>query len=51
MAKRVLVPLDRTPQAEAAVPLVRDLVRGGGGLVRLIHVAPVPATVMSGARW
>lgn len=48
MAKRVLVPLDRTPEAEAVVPLVKDLLRGGGGLARLIHVAPVPTTVTSG---
>jgi nucleotide-binding universal stress UspA family protein len=42
MAKRVLVPLDRSPVGESIVPLVIDLVRGGGGTVRLLLVAPMP---------
>jgi nucleotide-binding universal stress UspA family protein len=40
MAKRILVPLDLTPEAEAVLPLVVDAARGGGATVRLIHVAP-----------
>lgn len=42
MAKRILVPLDRSPVAEGIVPLVIDLVRGGGGTVRLLLVALMP---------
>jgi nucleotide-binding universal stress UspA family protein len=42
MAKRILVPLDRSPAAEMVVPLVADMARGGGATVRLLHVAPVP---------
>jgi nucleotide-binding universal stress UspA family protein len=42
MAKRILVPLDQSPIAEMVVPLVADMARGGGGAVRLLHVAPVP---------
>lgn len=44
MAKRILVPLDRSPVAESIVPLVIDIVRGGGGMVRLLLVAPMPET-------
>lgn len=43
MAKRILVPLDQSPTAEMVIPLVADAARGGGGSVRLLHVAPVPA--------
>jgi nucleotide-binding universal stress UspA family protein len=43
MAKRILVPLDLSLTAEQVVPLVADAARGGGGTVRLLHVAPVPA--------
>jgi nucleotide-binding universal stress UspA family protein len=42
MAKRILVPLDRSPVAESIVPLVVDIVRGGGGTVQLLLVAPMP---------
>jgi nucleotide-binding universal stress UspA family protein len=42
MAKRILVPLDQSEAAETVVPLVRDLARGAGATVRLLHVAPVP---------
>ena len=42
MAKRILVPLDRSPVAESVLPLVADLARSGGAAVRLLHVAPVP---------
>lgn len=42
MAKRILVPLDRSETSAAVLPLVADLARGGGGTVRLLHVAPVP---------
>jgi nucleotide-binding universal stress UspA family protein len=42
MAKRILVPLDRSATAETVVPLVADMARGSGATVRLLHVAPVP---------
>ena len=47
MAKRVLVPLDQTVEAEAVVDLVADVAKGGGATVRLLHVAPVPDNVVS----
>jgi nucleotide-binding universal stress UspA family protein len=42
MAKRILVPLDLSVAAEMVVPLVADAACGGGGTVRLLHVAPLP---------
>ena len=47
MAKRILVPLDRTPTGEAVLPLVSDFARGAGSTVRLLHVKPVPDNVVS----
>lgn len=49
MAKRVLVPLDESPEAEAVVSVVADLVKGGA-TVRLLQVAPVPDNLMSDGR-
>ena len=42
MAKRILVPLDKSDKAETVVPLVADAAHGGGATVRLLHVAPKP---------
>lgn len=42
MPKRILVPLDQTPEAERIVPLVAGTARGTGASVRLLHVAPGP---------
>jgi nucleotide-binding universal stress UspA family protein len=42
MAKRILLPLDRSDSARAVLPIVGDLARGSGATVRLLHVAPVP---------
>ncbi len=42
MAKRILVPLDRSDMADSVLALVGDLARSSGGAVRLLHVAPVP---------
>jgi nucleotide-binding universal stress UspA family protein len=42
MAKRILVPLDRSERAEAVLPIVADIARSSGGSVRLINVARVP---------
>jgi nucleotide-binding universal stress UspA family protein len=47
MAKRFLVPLDRTSEAEAVISLVAGAARETGGTVRLLHVAPVPGNVLS----
>lgn len=48
MAKRILVPLDGSPEAQALLPLVAALARGSGGEVRLLRVAPVPTLVADG---
>ena len=45
MAKRILVPLDQTLEAEAALPLVVGAAREMGATVRLLHVAPSPENV------
>jgi nucleotide-binding universal stress UspA family protein len=47
MAKRILVPLDRSDLAESIMPLVADLAPGADATVRLLHVAPVPENVVS----
>ncbi len=47
MAKRILVPLDQSMLAETILPLVDDLARGEGAIVRLLYVAPAPHTRMS----
>lgn len=44
MAKRILVPLDRSEHADAVLPLVADLARAAGATVRLLHVAPYART-------
>src|SRR5439155_22586646 len=50
MAKRILVPLDKTIAAESVVDAVADMARGGGATLRLLHVAPVPDNVVSDER-
>jgi len=45
MAKRILVPLDRSSASEAVLPLIGDAARGAGATVRLLHIAPVPDAV------
>lgn len=42
MAKRILLPLDGSTSAEAALPVIADLARGAGATLRLLHVAPMP---------
>jgi nucleotide-binding universal stress UspA family protein len=42
MAKRILVPLDRSEHAEAVLPVVADIARSSGASVRLVHVAGIP---------
>ena len=46
MAKRILVPLDQSSLAESPLPLVADAARGGGGTLRLLHVAPPPEALV-----
>jgi nucleotide-binding universal stress UspA family protein len=46
MAKRILVPLDQTVEAESVLPLVGDMARGGSATLRLLHVAPPPHNVL-----
>jgi nucleotide-binding universal stress UspA family protein len=46
MAKRILVPLDRTPPPAELLDLVNDAARGGGAVVRLLHVAPIADNVV-----
>lgn len=50
MAKRILVPLDETIQAERVLDLIADTARGAGATVRLLHVAATPDNVVSGRR-
>jgi nucleotide-binding universal stress UspA family protein len=42
MAKRILVPLDRSSAAEEVVPLVAAIARGSGASVRLLVVSVEP---------
>jgi nucleotide-binding universal stress UspA family protein len=42
MAKRILVPLDRSEHAEDVLPVVADLARASGASVRLLNVARYP---------
>ena len=48
MPKRILVPLDGSPAAEAVLPIVAGIARDSGGTVRLLHVKPVPDNVVTG---
>jgi len=45
MAKRILIPLDRSSASEVVLPLIGDAARGAGATVRLLHIAPVPDAV------
>lgn len=47
MAKRILVPLDRTLAGEAVLPVIAELARGAGSTVRLLCVERVPDNVVS----
>jgi nucleotide-binding universal stress UspA family protein len=47
MSKRILVPLDQSPVAESIVPLVAELARGAGAVVRLLHVADEPRNLVT----
>ena len=47
MAKRILVPLDRSAASETVLPIVADLARSAGSTVRLLNVQPVPEAVVA----
>jgi len=42
MAKRILVPVDRTKEMEFVLSVVRGIARESGGVVRLLAVLPIP---------
>ena len=46
MAKRILVPIDRSTTAASACALVADLARGSGASVRLLLVEPPAGNVV-----
>ena len=46
MAKRILVPLDRSLTAESVLEVVADAAQGAGGSVCLLTVEPPPETVV-----
>jgi len=43
MAKRILVPVERSDAAQSVLPLVADMARSNGATVRLLHVAALPS--------
>jgi nucleotide-binding universal stress UspA family protein len=43
MAKRILVPIERTKETALALRVARMIARESGGIVRLLAVAPIPA--------
>jgi nucleotide-binding universal stress UspA family protein len=47
MAKRILFPVDRIEDADATLHLIAEAARASGAVVRLLHVAPVPESVVS----
>jgi nucleotide-binding universal stress UspA family protein len=46
MAKRILMPLDEAVHAETMVKTIGMLARDAGATVRLLHVAPLPDTIV-----
>lgn len=48
--KRILVPLDRSADAEHVLAIVADLARSAGASVRLIHVTDMVDNVVSDGR-
>ncbi len=50
MAKRILVAVDRTTPPEELLAFVSDAARGGGATVRLLHVAPMPDSIVTDGR-
>lgn len=50
MAKRILVAVDRTTPPEALLDFVSDAARTSGASVRLLHVAPIPDSIVTKGR-
>jgi nucleotide-binding universal stress UspA family protein len=46
MAKRILIPLDEAVHAENMINTIGMLARDAGASVRLLHVAPLPDTIV-----
>lgn len=46
MAKRILVPLDEAVPAESMLEAIGALARSTGATIRLLHVAPVPDSII-----
>jgi nucleotide-binding universal stress UspA family protein len=46
MAKRILAPVNSRARSETIVPLLAALARGGGAIVRLLRVSPIPERVV-----
>jgi nucleotide-binding universal stress UspA family protein len=51
MAKRILVPVERTREMELALRVVRMIARESGGVVRLLAVIPIPKAVCDNRDW
>lgn len=49
MYKKILVPLDQSAGAEAALPVAADLARADQAVIRLPHVAPPPTAIVAEA--
>lgn len=50
MYKKILVPLDQSAGAEAALPVAADLARADQAVIRLLHVAPPPTAIVAEGR-
>src|SRR5258705_11009817 len=51
MAKRILVPVERTKEMEFALRVVRMIARESGGRVRLLAVLPIPEPLRDWRGW
>jgi len=50
MTKRILMPVDRSPRADAVAAIVAETACGSHATVRLLHVAPEPSAVQDAKR-
>jgi nucleotide-binding universal stress UspA family protein len=46
MAKRILIPLDEAVHGENMIDTIGPLAREAGATVRLLHVAPIPESIV-----